>query len=243
MIINKKLKPKLISMDDNHICVSACGLTVCGFYFNPTEEIDDICRIVSQVVNRCPDRNRLLLAGDINLRPNTEDFEALSELLEEEEIILRSDPTIPTYFHSKGSSTLDHIFAPVRMDILQTGVFDKGISDHAAITAVTHIKRLPKDNFVKTRDVHKTWFDVGSAVMELHDGKESINDLSFDQLVESSMGKIKKHIYILPKKKKKTKKPWFNQFLEEAREHMFLMKRTGSHLQYQLARTSFHFFL
>ena len=109
-----------------------------------------ICRIVSQVVNRCPDRNRLLLAGDINLRPNTEDFEALSELLEEEEIILRSDPTTPTYFHSKGSSTLDHIFAPVRMDILQTGVFDKGISD-AAITAVAHIKRLLKDNFVKNQ--------------------------------------------------------------------------------------------
>ena len=37
MIINKKLKPKLISKDDNHICVSACGLTVCGFYFNPSE--------------------------------------------------------------------------------------------------------------------------------------------------------------------------------------------------------------
>ena len=48
---------------------------------------------------------------------------------------------------------LDHIFTPVRMDVLQTGVFDKGISDHAAITAVTHIKRLPKDNFVKTREV------------------------------------------------------------------------------------------
>ena len=64
---------------------------MCGFYFNPSEEIDDICRIVSPVVNRCPDRNRLLLGGDINLRPNTEDFEALCELLEEEEIILRSD--------------------------------------------------------------------------------------------------------------------------------------------------------
>ena len=64
----------------------------------------------------------------------------------------------------------------------------------------------------------------------------------FDQLVESTMGKIKKHLYILPKKKKKTQKPWFNQFLEEAREHMFLMKRTGSHLQYQLARTSYHYF-
>ena len=86
------------------------------------------------------------------------------------------------------------------MDIIQTGVLDKGISDHAAITAVTHIKRLPKDNFVKTRDVHKTWFDVGSAVMELHDGKESINDMSFDQLVESTMGKIKK-THLHPSKK------------------------------------------
>ena len=57
-----------------------------------------------------------------------------------------------------------------------------------------------------------------------------------------AMGKIKKHLYILPKKKKKTQKPWFSQFLVEAREHMFLMKRTGSHLQYQLARTSFHYF-
>ena len=119
---------------------------------------------------------------------------------------------------------------------------NKAISDHAAITAVTHIKRLPKDNFVKTRDVHKTWFDVGSAVRELNEGKESINDLSFDQLVEGTMGKIKNHLYILPKKKKKTQKPWFSQFLVEAREHMFLMKRTGSHLRYQLARTSFHYF-
>ena len=154
----------------------------------------------------------------------------------------RVKPLNSNLLHSKGSSTLDHIFAPVRMDVLQTGVVDKGISDHAAITAVTHIKRLPKDNFVKTRDVHKTWFDVGSAVRELHDGKKSINDLSFEQLVEGTMGKIKKHLYILPKKKKKTQKPWFSQFLVEAREHMFLMKRTGSHLQYQLARTSFHYF-
>ena len=94
---------------------------------------------------------------------------------------------------------------PSKKDILQTGVFDKGISDHAAITAVTHIKRLPKDNFVKTREVHRTWFDVGSAVRELQDGKESINDLSFDQLVKSTMGKIKNHLYILPKKKKTSK--------------------------------------
>jgi len=73
---------------------------------------------LSKVLNKCLDRNRLKLAGDINLRPSTKDFEALSELLEEEEIILRSDPSIPTYFHS--SSTLDHIFAPVRMDVLNT---------------------------------------------------------------------------------------------------------------------------
>ena len=38
-----------------------------------------------------------------------------------------------------------------KKDILQTGVFDKGISD-AAITAVAHIKRLLKDDFVNTRD-------------------------------------------------------------------------------------------
>jgi len=62
---------------------------VCGFYFNPSEEIDDICRIVSQVLNRCPDRNRLILAGDINLRPSTEDFEALCELHEELELLNR----------------------------------------------------------------------------------------------------------------------------------------------------------
>ena len=91
------------------------------------------------------------------------------------------------------------------MDILQTGVFDKGISDHAAITAVTHIKRLPKDDFVKTREVHKTWFDVDSAVRELNDGKESINDMSFDQLVEGTVGKIKKTPVHSPQKEEDSK--------------------------------------
>ena len=81
-----------------------------------------MCKVVCQVVNKCPDKKHLILAGDINLKPLTEDFEELCESLEEEEIILRSDPSIPTYFHAKGSSTLDHVFAPAKMDVVSTDV-------------------------------------------------------------------------------------------------------------------------
>ena len=168
MIVNKSLKPQLLSKDDNHICVTACGLTVCGLYFNPESELDDICKIVSQVVNRCPDKKNLILAGDLNLKPHTEDFEEFCELLLEDEIILRSDPSTPTFFHQKGSSTLDHVFASARMDVVSTGVFDKGISDHAAITAIAHIKRSPCSTFMKTREIYKTWFDVENATKDLH---------------------------------------------------------------------------
>ena len=54
--------------------------------------------------------------------------------------------TLSILFVKLTSTARAHIFAPV----IQTGVFDKGISD-AAITAVAHIKRLLKDNFVKNQ--------------------------------------------------------------------------------------------
>ena len=48
----------------------------------------------------------------------------------------------------------------------------------------------------KNREIRKTWFDVKNATKDLQDGWDAIEGKSFDHLVNSTMGMVKKHLHI-----------------------------------------------
>lgn len=53
-----------------------------GFYFKPETGIEDIWLEIENAINLVPDKNKIILAGDLNLKPGTQKFEELCKLLQ-----------------------------------------------------------------------------------------------------------------------------------------------------------------
>lgn len=117
--LNPNLKGKMIASSKFHLATSTNEFVAIGVYYKPGTDLDEICEDLTSVLANVFQDGNVIVGGDFNVKGDSDDFPALREFLEEEfDIILVSDPSIPSFIGyksyagdvSKGKSTPDHVF-------------------------------------------------------------------------------------------------------------------------------------
>ena len=111
------LRPRLLSKSETHVAVQTNALTIIGFYFPPSTELDHVLLSVSEVISSVPDHaENLVVLGDFNCRLDSgHRGECLQEMLcEQFNLLLRNDPKCKTFRGPQGSSVIDLIFSSKR---------------------------------------------------------------------------------------------------------------------------------
>ena len=109
------MNPRPFSQEDNHLALEVRGLSIIGFYFAHSSDLDTMILQLSEVISKTNDKSKILIGGDFNVKPHSQEHEEICKYLESEGIYQASDSNKSTFFHSKGSSTLDYIFGSHNM--------------------------------------------------------------------------------------------------------------------------------
>lgn len=101
------MNPRPFSQGDNHLALEVRGLSIIGFYFALSSDLDTMILELSEVISKTNDKSKILIGGDFNVKSHSQEHEEIYKYLKSEGIYQASDSNESTFFHSKGSSTLD----------------------------------------------------------------------------------------------------------------------------------------
>ena len=83
---NPKFAPKQLFSSDEAIVISVPGLSLIGVYFKPTLGFEELIATVETALASVPPRDNIILGGDINLRPTSNEFAEFRSLNSERAI-------------------------------------------------------------------------------------------------------------------------------------------------------------
>lgn len=138
-VCSKGLGAKLESQSKHLLAISCSDTCIIDCYYQPDmvkENLDEVTQDLIAAIRKCPTMGNLLIGGDINIKPGTTEFDAVCQVLEEENIFLASDGLNPTY--CKGTMN-DHIFYKYGTIVTRTSVEDLQCSDHQPISLIAKV--------------------------------------------------------------------------------------------------------
>ena len=86
-------------------------------YTADEEDVEQFYGELASLTRQIPKHNLLIIGGDFNMEPGSDEFESLTELLEDEKFYMVSDGKTATY---KTGSVLDHIFVREKTKIVES---------------------------------------------------------------------------------------------------------------------------
>lgn len=209
---NPLLGATLLSSSSCHIAVSTPLLTCIGVYFEPESDLDDIILCLANVLNNAPSALPVLIGGDFNLHPDSAEFREVSDFLRHYDVLLISDPSVPTFFHARGSSCIDYVFGSSSLKVSECSCPPFQASDHAPLKVVLKLPR--RNHSAGMKNSCNSRLDVQRCVDFLED--QSLLELPLPELVDSIdefFGSSNASVPIKPK----TSKPWFSSYAYELR--------------------------
>ena len=194
-----------------------------------------------------PPNTDFIIGGDFNMKFGSQDLKEVSALLHLEDIDLRSDPAKPTFYHAKGCSSIDHLFASTSTVCLSTAVQPKGLSDHCPISMRVKIPKSLTSKSTTTRTQQRLNVKQLTEVLENNPDLLSTDD---PDTFASSFNNILKDCWKPPHRSKLrhgSNKPWFSAALHKLRQEMIslllIAKRTQDSYYcrlYSIARKAYH---
>lgn len=138
--IDPPLKPSVISKTAQHLCVKVevdnTPFAVVGVYYKPTLDLDDVILDLTVAIDKCRDLDLpVLLGGDFNFLPGSDNFTELIELLSSFDITLSSDPSLFSFVGHQGKSTPDHVFSSHTL-VCSTSTIARPESPHLPLSAI-----------------------------------------------------------------------------------------------------------
>ncbi|CAG0884645.1 unnamed protein product [Cyprideis torosa] len=207
---------QLKSSSEHPFAISSGRLTIIGCYYQPTPEIDSIIDDIDIAINTAPN-NSFIIGGDFNLQPDSDDFNELEQYLNARNIILASDPTVPTFHHPKGSSTLDHIFLSTSLENISTTVQPAADSDLSPVSITTKIPRQLSSKHMEFQANRKTNLEsVKKILMENNESLLISSPEEFASFIASAVDRCS----VTQKTRKIRKNSWYSAPLHALRKEM-----------------------
>lgn len=205
MYVSSSLCASLLSKSPNHIAVLVGSTAVIGVYYPPGTDMDDISSDVLQALNECRG-HEIVIGGDWNLKVGENNFSCLSSLLANENITLRSNPQIPTYYHSKGSSSPDHVYTSSKLISPTCNTLNiQDTSPHQPIQVVFKTQKQKPPSKVMKRFLHIPRCTHLLENLNLSKVSEPLWASSIQEIFMKSSS-------IRRSRKKLRKNPWFGQY-------------------------------
>ena len=220
---NSHYKPRFISSSDHHMTMAFHDYTLIGCYFRPGLDLDIITNILTTEINHVSNSDRVIIGGDFNLHTESEGFKEINSLLEKRGLQLTSNPDIPSFFHPKGTSTVDYIYSSSKLKVKRAETRDLSISDHATMGIVIkvpiNLSSSPLHQDKRRRlNIEECAKDLDN--LNVHEAYNEAIDI--DNNASQIVAAIEKNSTLQPVKTKgKTKeKEWFSSELHDLRDEM-----------------------
>ena len=224
LYFNPKFNSKVNSSDSSHISVTFDHISVIGCYFRPQSDLDDIVLTLATALNNIPSTLPVIIGGDFNVHPDSNEFKEISQFLRSYNITLISDPKTPTYTHSKGTSVIDYIFTSTSLPIRKVQTLLLTSSDHFPLQAIVKIRRKPSMSTKYT----ESKLDFNSVINQLNQLSTNIQPeilcSNIDSILTNSTTRFTRKV---------NKTPWFSSVSYELRKNcQTLFKKSRSDPSY-----------
>ena len=172
-----------ISISPFHISIKLKKCIIIGIYYKPSLDIDDR---INDLIN-CLESARekfpkypIIIGGDFNMHFGSDDFNNLQEILDlHYDIVLTSNPEIPTFLGNRGEPTTpDHIFCSRNLKIKRFSVPERIESDHQPLVLELGIPAL------KTDIPYRTELNLEACLLELEKLNAELENTSFSEITE-----------------------------------------------------------
>ena len=165
--VNRNLGAKMFTQSKNHLGIKIGDLCIIGVYYPPKGDravIEEVAEDITKAIKAVPENMHCIIAGDWNFKPDQPEFDALVELLNNEEYLLASDETVSTMHET--DSAWDHLFIREGTMLVKCDTDDSKPtwSDHKIITAA-HYGRYKEKFDEKELPEHKNC--IGSTVFQV----------------------------------------------------------------------------
>jgi hypothetical protein len=237
---NPQLQPRLISSCFNYIAVQLATLSVVGVYFKPNSDLDDIITTLATALNNVNTSLPIILGGDLNLRPDTQDFREVQDFLSHYGMQLASDPSKPTFLYPRGKSCIDFVFASSTLTVLNCSTIDVACSDHLPLQLVL---KLPRK---------QATFNVRTSPRRGLDLDACVDFLSNPELLQLPPHEVVHRIdeFFVSRDsttplKRKCAKPWFTRYSYSLRQECLRLLQLSRvnpafSTQFCIARSAYH---
>ena len=173
-----------VSNSPYHIAIKLQKCVVIGIYYKPSLELDDRVNDLIECLERAREKFPelpIILGGDFNMHYQSEDFANLQEILDSQyDIVLASDPAIPTFLGNTGEpSTLDYIFCSRSVIIREYKVPPRVESDHQPLVIEVEISTSDGSEVSPKRQVN-----IQECICQLNNLSAVAEYKTFDELTE-----------------------------------------------------------
>ncbi|KAG1654185.1 hypothetical protein GQR58_025152 [Nymphon striatum] len=175
--------------------------------------LDDIIISLATVLNKVSSSQHIILGGDLNLHPESENFTQLCQFLASYGVSLLSNPSEHTYIHLKGSSCIDYIFTSRNIHYSSASVLSIMCSDHLPIQVKARLPRSKNYLKVTAKLPLAKALDLDSAAIALHNLDPNISS-------ENLISSINEILLFNSRQKthhRKYRNPWYSPYLASLR--------------------------